>query len=626
MIMRTFLVALAITITLFELIFQVGTAAADRGTTQHDGVGSSPEPSAAQPIVPLPSRNSAYHSVYQSTIKGYNQPVPSISERLIPLPGHRLNIKDFGAKGDGRTDDTVAIRRAIVSARSSGGATIYFPTGVYNFAPQSTDNTWTQETFNNGQVYGVFDIAFGNIAFVGDGPKKSILSFHTLGMTDPVTHFWQTKDSYVRIKRGCAFLIYGGANGAKVNNVQFKDIRVTGNAPATGDSTVGGNRSNGDGWDITNKGLWLEGPIPIDNVILNNVEFDSFRGEILYYGGNGRRVTILNSYLHDSNADAVSMSADVYVANTRIAQSYNGFENLAAAGNERTVIVNSLIDGSWGKSRTRNGVVFIGVADSGLYVSGCAIQNCVSGVYLAEFGDNITIQGNIFSDNATDIFWKSLNLYPKISKVHYNNTWIDSNVFQAPNTHQGQVIYDPVTRDTPQHNLVISNNVITQVQKFFVDTSDGITAEYRPNFEIFGNRFISGRLWEDVGSRGNRALWHDNDFGNLDLEVANNYSHDPVVVDVDPPGAPLFRVNAFWSAGSTISLAKSLHLFPTGFQLTVAGPLNHGATEKQISIRPDSSWNNLGQSYPMNLNAKLVLKKDSTGRFSFESYTPGTGW
>ena len=221
MTMRAFFVAWAITIKIFALIFLAGTAAADPSATGRDGAGSSPEPSPAQPVVPLPSKNSAYHSVYQSTIKGYNRPVPSIGERLVPLPARRLNVREFGAKGDGRTDDTTAIRRAIISARDSGGATIYFPTGVYNFAPQATDVCWTPETMNNGRAYGVFDIAFGNIAFVGDGPKKSILSFHTLGMTDPVTHFWQTKDSYVKIKRGCAFMLYGGANGAKISNIQF---------------------------------------------------------------------------------------------------------------------------------------------------------------------------------------------------------------------------------------------------------------------------------------------------------------------------------------------------------------------------------------------------------------------
>jgi hypothetical protein len=105
-----------------------------------------------------------------------------------------------------------------------------------------------------------------------------------------------------------------------------------------------------------------------------------------------------------------------------------------------------------------------------------------------------------------------------------------------------------------------------------------------------------------------------------------SYSQQPVVLNVDPPGAPLYRINGFWSAESTISLAKSLALYPTGFELTLVGPLNHGNSEKEISIRPDPSWNNLTQTYPLGLNAKLALKKDSTGRFSLLSFTPGTGW
>src|SRR5262245_17218335 len=49
--------------------------------------------------------------------------------------GSVLNVREFGAKGDGVTDDTAAIQRAIDSA--GRGATISFPRGVYlvaNFA------------------------------------------------------------------------------------------------------------------------------------------------------------------------------------------------------------------------------------------------------------------------------------------------------------------------------------------------------------------------------------------------------------------------------------------------------------------------------------------------------------
>lgn len=41
------------------------------------------------------------------------------------------NVKDFGAKGDGTTDDTLAIRQAIDYVKSQNGGQIYFPSGVY---------------------------------------------------------------------------------------------------------------------------------------------------------------------------------------------------------------------------------------------------------------------------------------------------------------------------------------------------------------------------------------------------------------------------------------------------------------------------------------------------------------
>ena len=45
-----------------------------------------------------------------------------------------LNIKDFGAKGDGDSDDTQALLDAIQEAVKSEG-TIYFPTGEYCIHP-----------------------------------------------------------------------------------------------------------------------------------------------------------------------------------------------------------------------------------------------------------------------------------------------------------------------------------------------------------------------------------------------------------------------------------------------------------------------------------------------------------
>ena len=45
--------------------------------------------------------------------------------------GSYYNVKDFGAKGDGKNLDSKAINLAIETASEAGGGTCYFPAGTY---------------------------------------------------------------------------------------------------------------------------------------------------------------------------------------------------------------------------------------------------------------------------------------------------------------------------------------------------------------------------------------------------------------------------------------------------------------------------------------------------------------
>ncbi len=45
-----------------------------------------------------------------------------------------LNVKNYGAKGDGRTDDTVAIQAALKDAKGRADPIVYFPAGVYRYS------------------------------------------------------------------------------------------------------------------------------------------------------------------------------------------------------------------------------------------------------------------------------------------------------------------------------------------------------------------------------------------------------------------------------------------------------------------------------------------------------------
>jgi hypothetical protein len=55
-----------------------------------------------------------------------------------------INVKDFGAVGDGDTDDTLAIQEAIDYAYDNDYATIYIPSGTY----RTTDSIWLDPPLN----------------------------------------------------------------------------------------------------------------------------------------------------------------------------------------------------------------------------------------------------------------------------------------------------------------------------------------------------------------------------------------------------------------------------------------------------------------------------------------------
>jgi len=109
-----------------------------------------------------------------------------------------VNVKDFGAVGDGASDDTAAIQAAI-STTASGARRVYFPKGVYRTTSTITINA--DGVFLFGEGCG----AAGSVPIAGATDGTTIRTGPRTGPTRIFADF--TNGPVIRIRRsGCAIL------------------------------------------------------------------------------------------------------------------------------------------------------------------------------------------------------------------------------------------------------------------------------------------------------------------------------------------------------------------------------------------------------------------------------------
>ncbi|HRI19977.1 MAG TPA: glycosyl hydrolase family 28-related protein, partial [Panacibacter sp.] len=110
-----------------------------------------------------------------------------------------INVKNFGAKGNGVADDTKAIQDAINAAPVATMSTIYFPAGVYRIASY----TVTRNYLENYCL-----LLHANLTVKGDGEKTIIrLADHIFDKPDTPAN---------------AHIFYG----LKINNIHFTDLTI----------------------------------------------------------------------------------------------------------------------------------------------------------------------------------------------------------------------------------------------------------------------------------------------------------------------------------------------------------------------------------------------------------------
>lgn len=230
-------------------------------------------------------RRSVLWAVALAALAGY---APAVRARSI-------NVRDYGATGDGKTDDSAAIQAAVRVMQP--GSILYFPNGKYRFAEQNP--------FGSAAI-SLTGISHVAIEFGGDAEL----------VMDNLDEVDGTGTSH-------GILIRGPASHIALRNVK---IRWLSRPP----------RSLGDGIRIlgypTGPGSapsgWIGQPAPVSNVVLSGCEIRSSpqAGVVLIAVSN---IDITDLQAHDTAADGLHFNACRSVSVRRHTATRNGDDGLA---------------------------------------------------------------------------------------------------------------------------------------------------------------------------------------------------------------------------------------------------------------------------------------------------------
>jgi hypothetical protein len=212
------------------------------------------------------------------------------------------NVKMFGAKGDGITDDAPSIRKAIAFLKSTSKTDLYFPVGTYYVNSGDPRGQNGQGVFSNGDYYTCFEV-LPNMNIYGDGEESKILyNSNRLGY-------------HLNTHRGDVGAIFAnfrvnGTENYAVNNVEIKNIQVEYTDLSEGEKDV---RDYIDGQlirvntdNVSTPSGWTQGYN--GNFLFENILVENMPGHQIFNISGAKRVVATNVNVH--NVGKINNSAN----------------------------------------------------------------------------------------------------------------------------------------------------------------------------------------------------------------------------------------------------------------------------------------------------------------------------
>ena len=404
-----------------------------------------------------------------------NSVLPSVPGRWRRVQSSPLNVRWFGAKGDGRTHDTNAIQAAIDAGRAHSGAdpdrsgVIYFPPGKYRLT-KFVEITASVPLTLEGED-GVSEILLSNIedGFYADSSSAPLIIRRLKFSGSYARAIYLSRGTSTTEIDHCEFT---GATmtpdrglQSPIFIVQQNDVWITNNyIHGCGEQGVKTNRSYAIGSDTFDR---------------DTFDRDMYRWHVLGNTILGAGTTIQVALLDISDSEIINNTID---------------------GGGRTAIWDGYADGYgimvyWtGKSST-----------AGNRVSGNSVKNCGgNGIYLQN-ASNTAVSDNIVTNCVLAMSSRSSLLVGSIAvltgaKSTADNVSITSNVVKGSQRSgiavqsNGAIIVGNTITETAEHGLLIDGSVTRNiVANNLIDTNLGSTAELtgsRATFAVAADDYI----------------------------------------------------------------------------------------------------------------------------------------
>lgn len=530
-----------------------------------------------------------------------------------------ISVRDFGAKGDGVTDDAPSFRAAVAYLATRGGGVLNVPAGSY-FVNSYDPTAITQDE------YAAFVLASG-ITLKGEGYGSTSLKMSTTLQSTVPTGTTQGggRINFIGVK--------SGAVGAAVKDLNFdyNGIVLTDNyfrsynaVYTAGDKTTVERIKaiNAPGLNVIRSATTAGSTIVRESIITNgnkNIAGNTASSDASFIYLNGKNNLVENNVL-SNDATAVSNvgGVEMHASNSRI------------VGNRFTNLFPAIYDGIQGGTVAKNN-----------QIRGNYFENCKGGIQAVDLHDGWIIDGNHFVDSSLAPWWAIMT--PRddstgaTSAGTQQNVTIQNNTFETVSGDtaqpyirmaglQGAVIkgnhfignVSPVSllvSNTENKNITVEGNIFknpvgsayTYGQVHLSGDNNGSWGGKFTDILVKGNRFLNDRSLSvpsnayAIATSGSGSLTFTNVRG-LDNEIVN--------------------MNAMpsWQTGK-FSIAPQVNSSVyNGYEIRSTGVIEQWS---EVNVAANST---LAVTFPVPfpnaaLNIQVSINGGETGFFSFNSKT-----